>query len=84
MSFKWTITDVVKVYTNGSQTTLSDSDKLEYAVKLFSGVKNLLRVLKIPASNLVENLQYTFKVVVSNSYEDIELSKSVLVRKISV
>eukprot|EP00825_Cyclidium_porcatum_P052247 TRINITY_DN983_c0_g1_i7.p1 TRINITY_DN983_c0_g1~~TRINITY_DN983_c0_g1_i7.p1 ORF type:complete len:2725 (+),score=321.89 TRINITY_DN983_c0_g1_i7:3391-11565(+) len=84
LSFKWTITDVVKVYTNGSQTTLSDSDKLEYAVKLFSGVKNLLRVLKIPASNLVENLQYTFKVVVSNSYEDIELSKSVLVRKISV
>lgn len=43
----------------------------------------MFRTLKIPASNLVQDLEYTFKIVVSNLYKDVEFTKSVIVRKLT-
>lgn len=83
LTFKWSVTDIKQVKTDGTYVTLSDTDKLSYSVKLLNGVKDVLRTLKIPASNLVQDLEYTFKVVVSNQYKDIELTKSVIARKLT-
>lgn len=47
-------------------------------------MKTSLRSLKIPAANLIADLQYTFKVIVKNSYQEAELTKSALVKKLSL